>query len=122
MDAVRIANRSISVVLVFVMPIGLNNIGWKMYMVNGGWDVIVIFLIVSTSMHSDSLFRWLTPPEAYYWVETKGLTLEEVDAIFEGHKHSNVPDVELVRTGKETLNVKAVEQELEKETVEMKAA
>lgn len=35
-----------SVVLVFVMPIGLDNIGWKMYMVNGGWDVIVVFLIV----------------------------------------------------------------------------
>jgi 2',3'-cyclic-nucleotide 2'-phosphodiesterase (5'-nucleotidase family) len=55
-------------------------------------------------------------------VETKGLTLEEVDAIFEGHKHSTVPDVELVRTGKEKLDVGAVEQELEKETVEMKSA
>lgn len=29
------------------MPIGITNIGWKMYMVNGGWDVIVIILIVS---------------------------------------------------------------------------
>lgn len=48
--------------------------------------------------------------------------MEEVDAIFEGHKHSTVPDVELVRTGKETLDVNAVEQELEKETVEMKSA
>lgn len=55
-------------------------------------------------------------------METKGLTLEEVDAIFEGHKHSTVPDVELVRTGKEKLDVSAVEQELEKETVDMKSA
>ena len=45
-----------------------------------------------------------------------------MDAIFEGHKHSTVPDVELVRTGKEKLDVGAVEQELEKETVEMKSA
>lgn len=28
------------------MPIGLTNIGWKMYMVNGGWDVVIIVLIV----------------------------------------------------------------------------
>lgn len=60
--------------------------------------------------------------QAFYWVETKGLTLEEVDRIFEGHKHSSVPDVELVRTGREKLDMNAVEQELEKETVEMKAA
>lgn len=32
--------------LVFIMPIGLNNIGWKMYMINGGWDIIIIVLIV----------------------------------------------------------------------------
>lgn len=30
------------------MPIGLNNIGWKMYMVNGGWDIIIFVLIVSS--------------------------------------------------------------------------
>ncbi len=64
------------------MPIGLTNIGWKMYMVNASWDIVIVGLI------------------AYYWVETKGKTLEEIDAIFEGEKHSNVPDVELVRTGK----------------------
>jgi len=34
--------------LVFVMPIGLSNIGWKMYMVNASWDIIIIVLIVST--------------------------------------------------------------------------
>lgn len=38
---------SYRLILVFVMPIGLNNIGWKMYMINGGWDVIVVVLIVS---------------------------------------------------------------------------
>ena len=29
------------------MPIGLANIGWKMYMVNASWDIIIIGLIVS---------------------------------------------------------------------------
>lgn len=34
-------------VFVFIMPIGLENIGWKMYMVNGSWDIITLVLIVS---------------------------------------------------------------------------
>lgn len=38
-----------------------------------------------------------------YWVETKGKTIEEVDAIFEGEKHSSVPDVEAVRHGEKTV-------------------
>lgn len=46
--------------------------------------------------------------------------MEEIDAIFEGHKHSNVPDVEAVRTGQATIDVTQVEHELEKEVVEMK--
>jgi hypothetical protein len=33
--------------LVFIMPIGIGNIGWKMYMINGGWDIITFVLIVS---------------------------------------------------------------------------
>lgn len=90
-------------------------------MVNASWDIVIVGLIVSIIP-----FPVQPPPvdlqtnQAYYWVETKGRTLEEIDAIFEGHKHSTVPDVELVRTGKETLDVGAVEQELEKETLEMK--
>jgi hypothetical protein len=34
-------------VFVFIMPIGLNNIGWKMYMVNASWDIVILGLIVS---------------------------------------------------------------------------
>jgi hypothetical protein len=34
------------------MPIGLENIGWRMYMVNGSWDIIIIVLIVSLSLPS----------------------------------------------------------------------
>jgi hypothetical protein len=50
--------------------------------------------------------------QAVFWVETKGKTLEEIDALFEGHKHSNVPDVELIRKGKATIDVGQVEQEI----------
>jgi hypothetical protein len=34
------------------------------------------------------------------WVETRGLTLEEVDKVFDGIKHSDVPDLETVKAGK----------------------
>ncbi|KIW74547.1 hypothetical protein Z517_11317 [Fonsecaea pedrosoi CBS 271.37] len=85
---------ALAVLLVFVMPIGLTNIGWKMYIINGSWDIIVVVLIV------------------VFWVETKGRTLEEIDALFEGHKHSDVPDVELVRTGKAYVDVDKIQREI----------
>lgn len=56
-----------------------------------------------------------------YWVETKGKTLEEIDAIFEGHKHSDVPDVELVRRGQEKLDINGVEKDLDAQVINMKA-
>ncbi|KAL1593889.1 hypothetical protein SLS60_010622 [Paraconiothyrium brasiliense] len=90
----QFALNAFACVLVFVMPIGLENIGWKMYMINGSWDIAIIVLI------------------AVYWVETKGKTLEEIDAIFEGEKHSAVPDVEAVRKGEATVDTKELEHDL----------
>ncbi|KAF8855322.1 putative hexose carrier protein [Acephala macrosclerotiorum] len=86
-----------ALVFVFIMPIGLTNIGWRMYMVNGSWDIIIAVLI------------------AVFWVETKGKTLEEIDAIFEGEKHSSVPDVEMVRRGEAQIDTSALKQDLEVE-------
>ena len=57
--------------------------------------------------------------KAVFWVETKGKTLEEIDAIFEGEKHSNVPDVEMVRKGKVDIDIGEIEHELQ---VEVEAA
>lgn len=91
-----------ALVFVYIMPIGLTNIGWKMYMINGSWDIIILGLIV------------------VYWVETKGKTLEEIDAIFEGEKHSSVPDVELLRKGKEHIDVGEVEQQIVAEVLATK--
>ncbi|KAI3325839.1 putative hexose carrier protein [Xylariaceae sp. AK1471] len=85
-------------VFVFIMPIGLSNIGWKMYVVNGSWDIVIAVLI------------------AIFWVETKGKTLEEIDAIFDGHKHSDIPDVEKVRRVEEKVNVSMVEHQLHQDT------
>jgi len=51
-------------------------------MMNGSWDVLEV------------AFIW------YYWVETSGKTLEEIDAVLDGTKHSEAPDLEDVRRGK----------------------
>lgn len=67
-----------ALLIVFTMPIALTNIGWKTYMANGAWDAAMVAAIM------------------YYWVETKGKTLEEIDAVLEGTKHSNVPDLEMI--------------------------
>ncbi|KAJ8112285.1 hypothetical protein ONZ43_g5430 [Nemania bipapillata] len=81
-------------VFVFIMPIGLNNIGWKMYVANGSWDVVIAILI------------------AIFWVETKGKTLEEIDAIFEGHKHSPGLDVEDVYRGEKEIEASVSEKQV----------
>lgn len=60
----------------------------------------------------DFWYLLLTNRQAVFWIETKGKTLEEIDAIFEGEKHSNVPDVEKVRRGEETVKAEVLEEDL----------
>lgn len=81
-----------AVLIVFTMPIAIAQLGWKLYMINGAWDVVMVGLIV------------------WFWVETKGRTLEEIDAIFEGAMHSDVPDLELIYRGKEKVPSGVVEE------------
>lgn len=50
---------------IFAFPIAMEKIGWIVYMLNGGFNVLVIVVIV------------------FYWVETRNLTLEEVSGLFE---------------------------------------
>ncbi|KAG8157353.1 hypothetical protein KVR01_012737 [Diaporthe batatas] len=63
---------------VFAFPIALDSIGWKTYMINGSWNLVMFSFI------------------AWYWVEIKNKTLEEIDELFDGVKHSNVADVNAV--------------------------
>lgn len=65
----------------FAFLFALERIGWKLYLINASWNVAIFFFI------------------SYYWVEVKGRTLEEIDVLFDGVKHSNVPDIELVLSG-----------------------
>jgi len=105
-------------VFVFIMPIGLANIGWKMYMVNASWDIVIVGLIVS-SPSSGILHSLISCLKAFFWIETKGKTLEEIDVIFEGEKHSSVPDVEEVRLGKAEIDVGAINVQVEEKMKEL---
>lgn len=53
-------NNALGLVATFILPIAMENIGWKFYMVNGGYDIIFLIIIY------------------FVWVETKGISLEEV--------------------------------------------
>lgn len=50
----------------YTTPIALKKISWRLYAANAGWNIAIIVII------------------AYFFVETKGRTLEEIDGIFEG--------------------------------------
>lgn len=71
----------------FAFPYALEAIGWKTYMINGAWDVLELAFV------------------AWYWVETKGKTLEEIDEVLDGQKHSQVPDLEDILRGKADVDI-----------------
>lgn len=65
-----------------VIPFGMAAISWKVYIINASIDILFVLFVVLV------------------WVETRGLTLEEVDKLFDGVKHSDVPDLEAIQSGK----------------------
>lgn len=78
----------------FVFPFALNAIGWKLYMINAAWDVLELAFVL------------------LFWVETKGKTLEEIDALIDGKKHSDVPDLERVINKVDGLERMGVEEDV----------
>ncbi|KAH7304456.1 hypothetical protein B0I35DRAFT_484501 [Stachybotrys elegans] len=50
--------------IVFAFPFAFAAIGWKFYMINGAWNVLEVAFV------------------AYYWIETKGLSFEQIDDKF----------------------------------------
>ncbi|TVY84968.1 Lactose permease [Lachnellula suecica] len=73
---------AVGLLVTFAFPYALATIEWKIYMINGAWDVLELAFVL------------------YFWVETKGKTLEEIDELFDGVKHSDVPDLEAILNGK----------------------
>ncbi|KAK6212782.1 hypothetical protein LQW54_004871 [Pestalotiopsis sp. IQ-011] len=66
---------------IFAFPIAIEAIGWKIYMLNGAWDVFELLVII------------------FYWVETRNLSLEEVSALFDGEVHSQVTGINAIIHG-----------------------
>ena len=71
--------KACGVFVTMVFPYLFEAIGWKTYMVNASWNFLFIIYVF------------------FFWVETKGKTLEEIDVLFDGIKHSDVPDLKDVK-------------------------
>ena len=71
-----------------MLPIGMSNLGWKFYIITGGYDIIFLPLI------------------AYVWVETKGVPLEKICELF-GDNHE-VESEEAASHDTESSNVISV--------------
>ncbi len=80
---------------VFSLPFALERMGWKTYIMNASWNIALIVFIY------------------FFWVETKGKTLEEIDIVFEGVKHSDVPNIQEVEKGKVDIDVLLTHDEME---------
>ncbi|KAF7557999.1 hypothetical protein G7Z17_g289 [Cylindrodendrum hubeiense] len=79
---------------VFSFPFAMDAMGWKVYMMNGSWNVLLILFIY------------------FKWVETKGKTLEEIDGIFEGMKQTGVPDLEKLESAKLDIETDPVKEKI----------
>ncbi|KAI1626538.1 MFS sugar transporter-like protein [Exophiala viscosa] len=76
----------IGLLVTFAFPYSFEAIGWKTYMFNATFNALTI------------LYIW------YFWVETRGKTLEEIDVLIEGVKHADVPDLMDVIKGKAVVD------------------
>ncbi|KAF4815041.1 Lactose permease [Colletotrichum siamense] len=71
------------VMMTYILPVALEKMGWRFYATNAAWNLGILAII-----------WWL-------FVETKGKTLEEIDALFEGVVH--------FESGAEKLNATVIE-------------
>ncbi|KAI1098661.1 hexose transporter [Jackrogersella minutella] len=81
--------KSCGIFVTMVFPYMFEAIGWKTYMVNASWNVIFWVLVFM------------------FWVETKGKTLEEIDVLFDGVKHSNAPDLSKLTEKAEMITIES---------------
>ncbi|KIX07598.1 uncharacterized protein Z518_02251 [Rhinocladiella mackenziei CBS 650.93] len=81
-------------------PFSLDAIGWKTYIINASADILMLVGVL------------------YYWVETRGLTLEEVDRLFDGEKHSDVPDLKVVTSGEVEIGSELLKKQVSNVTNE----
>jgi hypothetical protein len=66
----------------FVFPFALDRIGWKFYILNAAWDVFQVLLQCFELKQTIVIFL--------YYEETLGRTLEAIDEVFDGVRHTQV--------------------------------
>lgn len=62
----------------FAIPYAMEWSSWGFYLISAGWCLVEVAIM------------W------YYFPETKGMTLEEIDVVFDGHTHADI-DVQTVK-------------------------
>ncbi|CAH0034066.1 unnamed protein product [Clonostachys rhizophaga] len=75
-------------VVIFVtmaFPLMFKLLWWKTYIINASWNIAFFVFVYS------------------FWVETRGKTLEEIDVLFDGVKHSDTPDLNTVDAGEKAI-------------------
>lgn len=73
----------------YILPIAMDNIGWKFYIINASYDVIFLVVVI------------------LFWVETKGLSLEEISQLLGDHNiNYSSDDAESVSEIQEVLSPK----------------
>lgn len=75
--------KSCGLLVTLAFPFMIEALAWKTYIVNGSWNILIWLYIY------------------FQWVETKGKTLEEIDELFDGEKHSSAPNLEDLKYGEE---------------------
>lgn len=92
MAAFTLLAKASGIFVTMVFPYMFEALGWKTYMVNASWNVVFWIFVF------------------FFWVETKGKTLEEIDVLFDGEKHSDAPDLSAISS--EKTDIKASELEM----------
>lgn len=72
--------------ITLVAPFGLEAVGWQMYIINACFDVLMVAFVI------------------VFWVETRGLSLEEVDRLFDSRKREVVAEQVKEEVGVDILN------------------
>jgi MFS family permease len=91
---------ALGLMVVWAFPFALDAIGWKTYMINGAWDALQFLFVL------------------FYWVETKGKTLEEIDELLDDEYVNDLPTLEQVAHGAKVLD--GIEVPIERQSITTK--
>ncbi|KAF7561092.1 hypothetical protein G7046_g3042 [Stylonectria norvegica] len=76
MGIYQFLTNGMGLMVTFAFPFALEKIGWKTYMINGAWDVFELLFVI------------------FYWVETNGRTLEEIEDNLDGASLDSIDGVD----------------------------